>query len=102
MSLTETPKTIFAAPKGHGMTNFLPELLAALLAEDWEQSETTEMDDSDSEQDSDDDEQDDFQYPEPTGFLGMLSRMKTSDVIWDPLSPEGQEKLDELLADKSD
>ena len=35
--------------------------------------------------------------PEPTGFLGRLSRMKTSDVIGGPLLPEGQEKLDELL-----
>ena len=80
------------------MTNFIPELLAALLAEDWEQSETTEMDDCDSEQDSDsEDDDDDFPYPEATGFLGMMSRMKISDVIGGPLSPEGQEKLEELL-----
>jgi len=52
--------------------------------------------------DESDSEDDDFPDPEPTGFLGMLNRMKMSDVIGGPLSPEGQRKLDELLADKSD
>ena len=52
-------------------------------------------DDSDDESDSEYETDDEIQYP--AGFLAKLQLMM-SDIVGSPLSPEGQAKLDELMA----